>query len=91
MKTQRSNLGKFTIYESLLMDVPLPSHFETQIFAFGAMDNFDNADKNSLSGMNYAHDPVLTVFQVKPKIWKSKSNMTSINIYGCFNQELPLG
>ena len=30
MKTQSSNLAKFTVYESLSMDVHLPSHFETQ-------------------------------------------------------------
>ena len=62
IKTQRSNLAKFTVYENLSMDVPLPSFFETQNFTLAAMDNFDNADKNSLSGMKHAHDTVLTVF-----------------------------
>ena len=45
-----------------------------------AMQNFDYADKNSLSRMKHAHDTALTVFQVKPKTWKSKLSMTSIDI-----------
>ena len=85
MKTQLSNLAKFTVYESLSLDVPLPSHFETENFSLAAMDNFDNADKSSLSGMKHAHDTVLIVFQIKPKIWKSKPTMTSIEISGIKN------
>ena len=50
---------------------PLPSYFDTQYFNFVGMENFDNADKNSLLRMEHAHDTALTVFQEKPKTWKS--------------------
>ena len=61
---------------------PLPSYFNTQYFSLTAMDNFDNADKNSLSRMKHAHDTALTVFQIKPKTWKSKPTTTSVDIPG---------
>ena len=69
------------------------------------MENFNYADKNSLSRIKRAHNTALTVFQVKPKTWKFKPSMTSIDISGikipdklkfeeikktCFNQKLPL-
>ena len=57
---------------------PLPS--DTQYFTLTAMDNFDNADKNSLSSMKHAHDTALIVFQVKLKSCKSKRTITSIDI-----------
>ena len=61
---------------------PLPSYCDTQYFTLTAMDNFDNANKSSLSRMKHAHDTALTVFQVKPKTWKSKPIMTFIGILG---------
>ena len=72
------------------------------------MENFNYTKKNkkhSLSKMKHAHDTALTVFQVKPKTWKPKPSMTSIDISGIkgldkleiqeikkfyFNQKLPL-
>ena len=45
---------------------PLPSYFITQYFTFDVMENFDNADKNSLLRMKHTHDTALTVFQKKP-------------------------
>ena len=38
--------------------------------------------KPSLSRMEHAHDTALIVFRVKPKTWKSKLSITSINIFG---------
>ena len=61
---------------------PLPSYCDTQYFTLTAMDNFDNANKNILSRLKHAHDTALTVFQVKPKTWKSKPTTTSIAIPG---------
>ena len=62
---------------------PLPSYCDTQYFTLTAMDNFDNANKNKNSlGMKHTHNTAQTVFQVKPKTWKSNSTMTSINIPG---------
>ena len=61
---------------------PLPSYCDTQYFTLTAMDNFDNANKNSLSTMKHAHHTALTLFQVKPKTWKSNPTTTSIDIPG---------
>ena len=55
---------------------------DTQYFTLTAMDNFDNANKNSLSAIKHAHDTALTLFQVKPKTWKSNPTTTSIDIPG---------
>ena len=59
-------MAKYTILESLNDKVPLPSHFDANNFTLAAMDNFDNADRNSLSGTMHAHDTAMTLFQVKP-------------------------
>ena len=61
---------------------PLPSYYDTQYFTLTAMDNFDNANKNSLSSMKHANNTALTVFQVNSKTWKSKPTTTSIDIPG---------
>ena len=61
---------------------PLPSYCDTQYFTLTAMDNFDNANKNILSRLKHAHNTALTVFQIKPKTWKSKPTTTSIVIPG---------
>ena len=37
--------------------------------------------------MKHAHDIALKVFQEKPKTWKSKSSMTSIDISGIKSSE----
>ena len=61
---------------------PLPNYCDTQYFTLTAMDSCDNANKNSLSRLKHAHDTALIVFQVKPKTWRSKPTMTSIDISG---------
>ena len=58
---------------------PLPSYCDAQYFT--AMNNFDNANKDSLLRMKHARDTALIVFQVKTKTWKSKPTMTSISTY----------
>ena len=80
MKIQRSNLAKFTVLQSLPAEVPLPSHFDRKSFTIAAFDNFDYADKNSLSGMQHAHDTAITLFQVKPLSTKSKPAVSSTDI-----------
>ena len=48
------------LYENVLKCVkcvenPLQSYFDTQYFTLAAMGNFNNADKNNISRMKYAH------------------------------------
>ena len=59
---------------------PLPSYCDAQYFTPTAMENFDNANKSSLSRMKHAHETALIIFQVKSKTWKSKPTITSIDI-----------
>ena len=70
IKSQRSNLGKLTVFQNLLVAVPLSIHFDTKRFTIVALDSSDNASKNSLSGAKHAHDFVIIVFQVKPSTMK---------------------
>ena len=63
----RSHIAKYTILKSKDDNVPLLSHFSASSFTIAAFDNFDNADRNSLSGTKHAHDTAVTIFQVKPQ------------------------
>ena len=80
MKKLRSDLAKYTIHKSSENEIPLPNHFDSNCFTIAAMDNFDNSDKNSLSGMMHAHDTALTLFQEKPKTLLSKPKKSSIDL-----------
>ena len=67
MKTMRSDIAKYTILKSKNDNVPLPSHFSATSFTTAPFDNFDNTDRNSLSGTKHTHDTAITIFQVKPQ------------------------
>ena len=56
----------------------MPSHFDKGSLTVGALDNFDNADKNSLSGMEHAHDTAMAVFQVKSNVIASKPKKSTV-------------
>ena len=43
LKSQWSNLAKYTFLQSLLVAVPLPSHFDGQSSTVVALDNFETA------------------------------------------------
>ena len=87
IKSQWSNLARFTVLQSFSVAVPLLNNFDTQIFTIVAPDNSDNADRNSLSGRKHAHDSVITVSQVKPSTMKSKPTMSSTDISATKNLE----
>ena len=44
------------------------------------MDNFENTDKNNLSGMMHTHDAAFTLFQVKPDSFLSKQMKNSTDL-----------
>ena len=54
IKSQWSDLAKFTFLQSLPVATPLPRHFDTQGFTVVALDSSSNADRNSLSGRTCA-------------------------------------
>ena len=74
MKSMRADIAKYTILKS--KDVHVPSHFTKSSFTIAAFDNFDNTDRNSLSGTKHSHDTAITVFQEKPltSVYKPKKN-----------------
>ena len=67
MKTARSDPSKWTILKSKDDNVRLRSYFSKSSFAIAAFNNFDNTDRNCLSGKRHAYDTAITIFQVKPK------------------------
>ena len=44
------------------------------------MDNFENSDKNNLSGMMHTHDTLLTLFQKKLDGFLSKQTKSSADL-----------
>ena len=66
IKQYRTNLAKDAMLKSSENNVPLPSHFNKEMFTIAAFDNFDQTDRTSLSGLSSSHDTVFTLFQVKP-------------------------
>ena len=46
--------------------VPIPSNFSKETFTTAALDEFDYQDRSSTIGMNGNHDPMSTIFHVKP-------------------------
>ena len=50
----------------VIFRVTNPSHVSKDKFTIGAVDNFDNPDRPSLSGKFSNHGTIITLFQVKP-------------------------
>jgi len=80
MKREHADLVKYTILRSENEEVPLPSNFASTLFTVAAFDNFDNADRNSLSGTKHAHDTAITLFQEVPVNEVSKPDKTSVDL-----------
>ena len=106
MKELKNDLAKYTVLHSSECHVPLLSHFERDCFTLAAMDNFDNADKNSISGRMHEHDTAITLFQVQPDMHIQKPPKVSLDLTNAPNlnkllcqeihsfhssQKLPLG
>ena len=78
-KLQRSSqkpkkLANYVLASSINEGPPLPSHFLKDHFSICAFDNFDHADRSSLSGTHSDHDTAVVMFQVKPDIIACDSN-----------------
>ena len=58
----------------------MPSHFSKDHFSICTFDNFDHADRSSLSGTHSDHDTAVVMFQVKQDIIPSKPNVTAMNL-----------
>ena len=67
---------KYAIHSSIETRGPLPSHFDQNCFTIASMDNFENTEKNNLSGIMHTHDAALTLFQVNPDSSLSKEMKT---------------
>ena len=66
-------------------DVPLTSHFQTDIHTLAAFDNFDH-NEHTPSGLGSTHDTVLILIQNKPEIVKRKPKMSETDVTrGCRN------
>ena len=66
-------------------DVPLPSHFQTDIHTSAALDNFDH-NEHTPSGLGSTHDTVSILIHDKPEIVKRKPKMSETDVtHGCRN------
>ena len=105
MKELRKDLAKFPVLQSAECYVPLPSYFDKNCFTLAAMDKFDNADKNSLSGRIHAQNTATTYFKcIQTIIYRNPqdsldlTNAPNLNKLLCkeihsfhSSQKLPLG
>ena len=80
MKQHRQNLAKLAILQSNTSKVPLPTHFSPEEFTVVAFDNFNHADKNSLSGKYCSNDTAITLFQRIPNIIPRKPEKSEVNL-----------
>lgn len=67
------------IVQSAQGNVPLPSHFDAEMFTIGAFDNFDH-EEATISGVGGSHDTVSVLFQDKPVSTKMKPNISDTNV-----------
>ena len=64
-------------------DIPLPSHFDTNIHTVAAFDNFDH-NENTPSGLCTSHDTVSILIQDKPDVIRRKPNISETSVQrGC--------
>ena len=78
--TNRKKLADYVSASSINKGPPLPSHFSNYHLSICAFDNFDHADRSSLSGTHSDHDTAVVMFQVKPDIIPSKPYVTTMNL-----------
>lgn len=79
------------IVESAQGNVPMPSHFDPEMFTIGAFDNFDH-EEATVSGVGGSHDTVSVLFQDRPLECRMKPNISETTvIHGAkgLKQELP--
>ena len=81
----RKDLAKYTVLQSSECHVPLPNHFGKTCLTLAAMDNFGNADKNSLSGRIHAYDTTITLFQVQSDKYIQKPPKDSLHLTNVSN------
>ena len=66
MKQHRQNLARLAIVQSSTSKVPLPTHFSPEGFTVVAFENFNHADKNSVSRKYCSNDTSVHCFKVYP-------------------------
>ena len=79
LKNRKKKLADYVL-ASINEGSPLPSHFSKGHFSICAFDNFDHADRSSMSGTHSDHDNAVVMFQVKLDIIPSKPNVTAMNL-----------
>ena len=68
MRNHRTDLMKYAVLRSEGSGIPIPSHFSLEEFTIAAFDNFNHADRNTLSGKSIANDTAIVLFQTIPKV-----------------------
>ena len=87
MKQHRQYIAKLAIEQSNTMKVPLPTHALPNEFIVAAFDNFNHADRNSLSRKYCANHTAITLFQTIPDIVPSKPKKSNFGFGDKTNQQ----
>ena len=80
IKQYRSNLAKYAMLKSSENNVPLPSHFNKEMFTIAAFDNFYHTDR-TYRYLDYQAvvTPLSTLFQVNlQNPYQNRRKVTSI-------------
>ena len=79
IRQHRSNLAKLAILKSNANSIPMLNHFVGSEFTLAAVDNFDQSDKNNLSGMQSTHDTAMILCQTTPDRIPNKPCKDNVN------------
>lgn len=74
----RNDLSRFTILKHE-NNVPIPSHFDRNMFTLAAFDNFDH-NESTFTGLGSSHDTVCVLFQDKPEEEHKKPKLSEVSM-----------
>ena len=76
-KTEKKTLADYVLASSINEGSPLPSNFLKGHFSICAFDNFDHADRSSLSGTHSDDDTAIVMFQVTTRHYSIEAKRDS--------------
>ena len=74
-----TDLSSYVLSETNHDNVPLPSHFQTNIHTTAAFDNFDH-NEHTPSGSGSSHDTVSILIQDQPEVINRKPNISQTTV-----------
>lgn len=75
----RNDLARYTVLMARKENVPLPSHFDVNMFTTAAFDNFDH-NESTFTGSGSSHDTVSVLFQDKSELELKKPKLSEVSM-----------